>query len=696
MRRISTLLSILFLLLTLSFPKNVSAQTDQEYKVRSVILIPANFDNEDTAKKIPKYKTIIAKAIKDVQVWYASKLPGNKTFKFNEQDIEVVKSKKQLTSNSANTWRDLENLGGANSFPLSINTVYVVWIIGSNDNNPTGDAFYFSEQTNEWRYFVNPKISSEYAKYQDTATKLIGFAVMNEHTLRALNEPNYGGIHNKYLAILAHELAHAFGLPRDGYAVNHSCTELSKSECLLDTPQPLPEASEWYGSILGYGSFGHYPNVSFNNSLVNPEMYSLLKNSFLNAERTELPAPVKSVVNSVYSDIIIKSIEPRSVKVGDIVTIYGSGFGKVKAGSHIILVKSQSKSVDEIISWSDNEIKFVVPDGAETGHSISINKTFSEWDGEKAKPVMKKIIYPKPIEVIEPPENFLNINIPYALTCGENNQLLEFETYPADPIIELEGHLKPLNSTFKEGRILLQVVPNSSTGVLSYSVLKRREPGNFSVRLKSIGDLKPSYSGHYPVSLDDLNNPDYRVNLHYENCPGKELIRVALIEKESEIGQEPKDVSEVVVLFENGQFLEEQDLNGLKVGDNLFLIKKCFKDGSCEVVENSLMIFRVTNEEVDEEEEVEKPLKISYPNNNFPVYDNHDVPVPDNAEEKSCPAEYNQCGKTYGLEEDEFDPNQTVRITPVCDGENNIIEYQKRLLLEGEEGWDACLDNEQL
>ncbi len=61
---------------------------------------------------------------------------------------------------------------------------------------------------------------------------------------------------------------------------------------------------------------------------------------------------------------IITSVNPDSGRIGDTVTISGKGFGANRNDSKVIL---DSAEITDYLSWSDSEIKIIIPDGASSG-----------------------------------------------------------------------------------------------------------------------------------------------------------------------------------------------------------------------------------------------------------------------------------------------------------------------------------------
>ncbi len=265
---------LLLLLLGLSIfvfqfyqPSVVKAQ-EKEYIVKSYIVLPRNPSKQiNDPAKIEQYKTLINQVTQEVHQTYARLLNG-KTFRYSTE-VQLLETSSPLTQ-LMSLFRGLpedefDNYNKKLPLPLVSGEVDVFWVLGTNDG---------------------PRIGGYPILMPDS-----GFAMMRHQDLLNLQGANRNDINfTKYA--LAHELGHAFGLLRHGYAKGHPCTSDSPQECTENAPLPYAGGREWE-SMMGYGE--QYRPLSekfFNNSTYNPEIHALYNSPFINLERDPYPPEV--------------------------------------------------------------------------------------------------------------------------------------------------------------------------------------------------------------------------------------------------------------------------------------------------------------------------------------------------------------------------------------------------------------------
>jgi len=75
---------------------------------------------------------------------------------------------------------------------------------------------------------------------------------------------------------------------------------------------------------------------------------------------------VRCVKNLDYNTPVINSIYPVTSKVGDIITIYGTGFGQFQGPSYVSF-NSKAAPKNSYVNWSLNQIQVTVPPGTSSG-----------------------------------------------------------------------------------------------------------------------------------------------------------------------------------------------------------------------------------------------------------------------------------------------------------------------------------------
>lgn len=323
----------------------------QEYKVRSYIVIPANFDTPEVENKLPQYTKNILQALKSVQSWYADKLSGH-TFRFVE-DIEVIRTKK-TTLKTFSTLQMYEELEGDKLVPLQRGTVKTVWIIGSNDMSEWGE--HGDDEGRTW---------------------------LSHWLLTEINSPNPDN-RNRALGTLAHELGHAFGLVRSGYARGHSCTVNYPHECINIAPRPLPGTDEEVGSVMSYGGAPFYPNTGFNNSIYNPEKWKLYQIAFINPNHD--PAPQrqqasKGISRLMFTPYVIKPGIELVINIGDYQDSFEpSGTVEMRLKQPPIVLKLKT------LEWTERIIRVqipedIIPDNTQTTFDLKVLNSNREFLG---------------------------------------------------------------------------------------------------------------------------------------------------------------------------------------------------------------------------------------------------------------------------------------------------------------------------
>ncbi len=155
-------------------------------------------------------------------------------------------------------------------------------------------------------------------------------------------------------------------------------------------------------SGINFGDIQNTSYVSFNNTQAT--IYTSWNDTQIKAK---VPTGASSgkvyiTVNGVKSNEVdftvdpvktfqVTSITPTSARIGDVVTIYGSGFG---ASQTISSVSFNGTKATEYSSWSDTDIKVKVPTGATSG------KVYVTVNGVKSNEVEFIITPPETAEMV--------------------------------------------------------------------------------------------------------------------------------------------------------------------------------------------------------------------------------------------------------------------------------------------------------
>lgn len=433
----------------------------QEYKVRSYIVIPANFDTPEIANKLPQYKNSILQALKSVQSWYADKLSGH-TFRFVE-DIEVIRTKK-TAFNTFSTLQMYEELEGDKLVPLQRGTVKTVWMIGSSDMSEWGE--HGDDEGRTW---------------------------LSHWLLTEINSPNPKN-RDRAIGTLAHELGHAFGLVRSGYAKGHSCTVNYPHECINIAPRPLPGTDEEVGSVMSYRGYPFYPNTGFNNSIYNPEKWKLYQVAFINPNHD--PAPQrqqasKGISRLMFTPYVIKPGIELVISIGDYQDSFDPpGIIEMRLRQPPIVLKLKT------LEWTKKVIRVqipedIIPDNTQTTFELKVLNINREFLGTGFLQGRQK--------------KKTTITVSTSVTC-ENNQ----------PVSELKVNL------FLRGDLSFpsQLIGSSMTSQEGKAVISITDPefGTYEVSLEPPQKVSPDLSAKkFSVGKDD-NQTEFTFEYNYPQC----------------------------------------------------------------------------------------------------------------------------------------------------------------------------------
>lgn len=459
----------LFILSAIFFAYLFLAQHEvsaQEYKVRSYIVIPANFDTAEIENKLPQYKNSILQALKSIQSWYAEKLSGH-TFRFVE-DIEVVRTKK-TTFNTYSTLMMYEELEGDKLVPWQRGTIKTVWMIGSTDMSEWG--LHGDDEGRTW---------------------------LSHWLLTQLSSASPGS-RNRALGTLAHELGHAFGLVKSGYARGHPCTINYPYECIDIAPRPLPDTDEEVGSVMSYGGYPFYPNTGFNNSIYNPEKWKLYQIAFINPNHDQAPKrqpASRGTPSLMFNPYVIKPGIELSINLDD----YKDSFGppgtiemRLKQPSTVFKLKT--------LQWTNKLIKVqipddIIPDNTQTTFQLKVLSGNREFTGTGFLQGRQK--------------KRTTITVNTSVTC-ENNQ----------PVSGLKVNLFLRGgSSFPS-----QLIGSSITNQEGRAVILITDPefGTYEVALESPPKVSPDIPvekfsvGKFSVGQDD-NQTEFAFEYNYAQC----------------------------------------------------------------------------------------------------------------------------------------------------------------------------------
>lgn len=482
---IITLSLALLVLLMCLLPRAAYAQQSGEYIVNSAIIIPSFVQPgfKVDGAKMNQYKQTINQAMGEVQSLYAQLLNG-KTFKYGEevgvQEIllppDILLQLFSLDS--------LKIIKEQNEFREIPGYIEVYWVLGTKDGARWAQVS-----------LDNNKYARVFMRHQDLLA-LSG----NDETLQ-----------KKSLYYLAHELGHAFGLARSGYAKMHSCSVESIDECLEGAPKPLPGSVEWQ-SIIGYGTpFKRFPNLSFNNSVCNPELQTLYKSPFLNPQGDPGPQPVACAPE-------LKSFGlglGESVTVGEVIRLNSTDFGSKPGQVYFVDTPSNASATYmpeqnyELIRW-DNELIAILIKKA-TGSEYferrwrlrvvtASGETFESTDdiAVKGKNFGQ-----------QPPSLAVN----FTLICGDNK-----------PVV---GYGITLTKGPQDLQIGYGVTDTNGKGTLSYSSYSLA--GTYVIRPDSIHENQTPTPLSDSVLIDSGQiEVDHQVSFYYASCPEATFIQGAL------------------------------------------------------------------------------------------------------------------------------------------------------------------------
>lgn len=634
MKRLQIIL--LIFVVFIAFPNSIEAQ---ENAVKPAIYIPADWNKEEVKTKIPEYKEEILKALKVLQKWYAQRLNG-KTFRINEE-VDVVFSN-EIGENKPNLVEDaFYSTGGDKILPFNSSYVRVVFVVGRNG----------------------------------IATGGPGFAFLSYSDLLLLAENQ---IKDSMLGLIGHELGHSFGLVFAGWAMAHPCTVSTENECKKGAPPDLPSSEESREAIMGIG-WPSFPNVKFNNSTFNPEVWKIYQSPFINSQNDPAPPPLTSV--KLIPKVKIERVNPPAVGRGEVLEIYGTNFGSTRGvlGSVIFMNVSYGSGFiqndNEILEWTDGLIRVIVPENALTGElgvktSDSKNAVFRDLQIRRPTP---------------PP-----LKITYTTTCG--------------------GHQKPLKKIWVE--LVFKGLEISSTRADNHSSDVANllyEPGIYIVRAEPINGVSPE-TPLYSFDIQDISKPlQYSVDFNYPTCPVEETsLRVnfsatcgedkkPLAGAKMELSKEGEQDSLMVATTDKeGKGFMNLNLKDRTAGN--YTLKASPIDG-VDPFPPLDTVYHVDPKRgsiwTPSFHYSQCPNKIQCPeekiycdtNINEKIYQHGGVwnaeaqkcdYVFDSLGSCSCPEAYSQCGGTAGLENERS--SDTFRVIPVCNNQEKIIDYKKENL----------------
>lgn len=507
------------------------AQEQKPYIVRSHIVIPTYFKNfAQVEGKINTYKQAINWALEESQQLYRSILNG-KTFTF-VRDIDVI------DNGSLQTEEDIEQLKHQEGY------IDIYWVLAT----PNG---------RRWARFTPLRDS--------------GIIFMRHQDLLALDGRD-SNAKKISLYALSHELGHTFGLAIDGYAKAHPCTIDSPQECLPNTPEPLPGGVEWE-SIMGYGTpYIKWPNLTFNNSLCNPELNSLYKSPFLNPQLgTNGPQP------GFCSPPIRKfntGLDGNPIPVGKSIRFpsldFGSSRGKISFISPPSSTPPVSMSEEDYIveEWNNEVISIRIknsrgPDFLEQKWRLHIISANGEVFQSRDDVVIVKNSYDS---------RGFYIRVHFTLICGPDNKPVRAGTY-----LTKEGEDNPIiaSTNDNDGKgTLLYLLSYPQSGSVYYAV-------PFGPFYGYQGTTTPE--SHAITIPNPVQSVETTIATHYSVCPPEDLRKpvVLPLAQDSQINQvlvsnyddfrltnAPNDIGSNTLVINNPQ--EEQTFNwGLSTTNQL-------------------------------------------------------------------------------------------------------------------------------
>ncbi len=500
----------------------------ESYTVKPLIIIPLDWTDKIFPTQLEQHKSDILTALQEVQTAYAQKLNG-KTFNF-DSEVTIIYSKKPTpapsptpTATPSGIIRPILPPGRPPQFstvsdflfylmdnqplPSQDGVVSISWVIGSGNLIQTGG---------ERDRFGNS-----------------GSAEMNNENLLDINPQTDLRTRDMALALVAHELGHAFGLVFDGWAKAHPCSQVSINECLARAPNPLPRAEEYFEAIMGRFTNG-LSNSHFNNSTYNPEICKLFSSPFINPGGEACPKP--SLPLSPDEPAQITSLTPNPIKQGEILEIKGEGFGEEQGSIRLYnpYISSDPKTSQvKVIQWTNELIQVLI---LREGDS---NRFISNW---------KVRIFDKTGESKAISDDFLTINnrelpplsvvINYRLTCGPDQKTM------VGANVSLINAISPQN-------ILVKAVSQADDNELAYTIDKSQTDDIYLMVPESFEDVPRAEPESLRISLPS-NIATYlglSVKFHYRKCPAK--LENQLAESQTPTGTAEEVEQSVQLLISN-------------------------------------------------------------------------------------------------------------------------------------------------
>lgn len=489
-----TLKILLVVVLSLSFGLflNIKEVYANDHKVKSIIIIPSDWQGRINQEKRDKYKKAVLNATRSVQSAYA-KILNNKTFDIDE-NIEVKDS--LLPSNIINPVFEKGKM-----FTWDNGLINVNWVIGT----PTVTNYAYSLIKN----LSGRKNSNN------------GIVAMRHKALLDLLGDDGSSEKQFALNALSHELGHAFDLVDSDFAKGHPCSEVSPDECKEKTPKPYPPAGEW-GSVMGYGSpYWNFPNFYFNNSIINPEIWKLYRSPFINPKNDPAPEPQSnSIKQSLLKRFTFNSLEPMIVGNQRELSNENSQFGE-QSGKFEFFNISSNQYVDtlpesdyEILKWDAKSIIFLVKESAESP------TTQRKWRVRII--TVNNEVYESSDQIIIQGKDFgkdkqSTAIINFSATCGNENKPLSGVTVALNNDDTGTNKLRNMNSGDGLGQIsfIFDNTLQSNYNLVVEQAVEISPDKKITMNIPA----EPSF---YPINLNDIMNKggvSDRFNFHFPSCP---------------------------------------------------------------------------------------------------------------------------------------------------------------------------------
>ncbi len=444
------------------------------YFVKPILVIPADWKDKITSDIIENaYKPAILKGMTQAQQFYAAKLNGH-TFNFLN-NVSVIYSSNRTNLEGICCATDV--LRRLDVLPTPPNgEIDIAFVVGSADKN---SAAYAND--------------SAVPRTQD-------IAAINHNALEALASDNTTLINDGVDAI-AHELGHTFGLTNAGWGGAHPCSISDPSQYIPSIQQSskkgdieLPPATEWTGSVMGYGSIPLFPNTSFDNSFWNPEIQRIYKSVFINPNGDTAPNPSNPTPS------LITGLSPSQVVLGSSFEINGSGFGNDK-GSVILsnpYISQDDLPTIQITDWSAKNIKVSVAPGSHP------QTRQTEWTVTVVTSSGQHIQAPNPIKIVP---KTIKLSVKYSVVCGNDNS----------PSTNVLMTLKKINTT---ENIITSSSDDNGGGKLSTDIVNPQAGDDYIVSPDNLGSI----SSDPPFSKITIGNPptdiDTNILFHLSACTG--------------------------------------------------------------------------------------------------------------------------------------------------------------------------------